>query len=211
MTPEYRARQLAWMKSFVRIEDGHWLWTGQRNFLGSPVARLGSGMLRSPQEVFAVLMRLPQAKGKERSCDRDGCVNPRHYGKSAPRRPQEPRSRPQSATRAQVPGEALEKPQRSSKGSQRSGYVSPCRTHCKNGHLLSETRVVSPGGRAYCGKCVELGLTRHGGGSSLKDFCLRGHDQKIHRERRRDGRTRCGECHRERAKLYREKARAGIH
>lgn len=156
-----RKRHLDYILSLTERKGRHLLWKGPVGFAGLPVLRGGDGNNKSPHQTIYFL-RTGKAFPRYRTegCSEPLCVEPgcfhaphRHPAPKPPARPREPRQ---------------EKP---------SGDL------CSRGHNLAETRMVSEGGRAYCGVCASI--------------CPKGHDQSVHGGRRGNGRRYCLLCNRE--------------
>lgn len=156
-----RKRHLDYLLSLTERQGRHLLWKGPVGFAGRPMLRSGDGAVYPPHMTIHFL-RTGSAFPKHRTegCSEPLCVEPscfrtpeRQEKPKRPARPREPRQKTDGIDR------------------------------CKNGHVLAETRMVSEGGRAYCGVCAST--------------CPKGHDQSVHGGRRGNGRRYCLLCNRE--------------
>jgi hypothetical protein len=59
----------------IRFQDGHWVWTGEFNFAGSPIVRHGGDAVSAAEAVYAVWERRARPWPR-RDCKVPACVNP---------------------------------------------------------------------------------------------------------------------------------------
>lgn len=156
-----RKRHLDYLLSFTERKGRHLIWNGPTGLAGLPVFRDGSGQKRSPHLTIHFLRTgkiFP--RWRTQGCSEPLCVEPGCFRSPIPREKPKPVARRTEPRQKKAPGDL-----------------------CRHGHNLAETRMVSEGGRAYCGVCAST--------------CPKGHDQSVHGGRRGNGRRYCLLCNRE--------------
>lgn len=59
----------------IRFQDGHWIWTGELNFAGTPIVRLGGDAVSAAEAVYGVWQRHNRPTPRH-DCRVQACVNP---------------------------------------------------------------------------------------------------------------------------------------
>lgn len=77
--PYREQRQKDAMMRRIRFQDGCWIWTGELNYAGTPIVRLGADAVAAIDAVWQIWLRRTRPPAARPCPSHELCVNPNDW------------------------------------------------------------------------------------------------------------------------------------